>query len=464
MLSRAATFRCLKLMLAPGGIEWRLAENALLHSVTHGYEEGVALLVKKEVPEPLLVRVFQALVRTGRLGLPSYIETGNILLNLGVLRSILTPALLEICCDAAKNIPVEFIGLLVRYGADPMAGDLQCFIAAANKNDVACFEQLTALPFDLDLVVKAFINSIDEEDRLVEWIDRCLQRRSGAVGFQDPSLLLLVLERFSSGAKVLRQLTDHAESELQVADSVGLTPLCYATARGNTEAMRTLIEAGAAVDEGSLHIAARNLDTVGIKLLRAHGHDIYYPSPIFDGCPPLAELCPAAHGSGPRWESKLEAAIRELTPLLDHQWRSIHGKSIIHLAIDNPASAPAILNSLLRVSQARRSASRDEDYLYIDFSNDICYSPMQYVDRLCTEKTTEGCVSLVHLLKAHQFVDRYFAKFGAQPVGAVGLPKELEAVHNQEKQADWKQQQELRRLAVAEAQRVRLEVRISAVL
>jgi len=209
-------------------------------------------------------------------------------------------------------------------------------------------------------------------------------------------------------------------------DSAGLTPLCHATAAGNIDAMKILIEAGADVNDGSLHIAARNLDITCIKFLKNHDHDAGYPCIALDGRPPLAELCYAARGSGPRWEYRVELAIREFIPLHDvHRWRSLDGKTVLHLAIDNPTSAYPILGAFLRVSQLWRNPNRDDDYLYIDTGNYMCYSLTQYVNRLCPGKSSEERASLIHLLKSNQFVDRFYSEFGAQPMGAVGLPKEL---------------------------------------
>ncbi|KAK0749851.1 hypothetical protein B0T18DRAFT_461622 [Schizothecium vesticola] len=523
----------LESLLAVGGPVPPLAEDALSYAVTHAYVQDVAAMVRQGIPEPLLVSVFQSLARTGHLGSPQYIETAALLMNLRVPHRILTPTLLTVCSETATALPVEFISLLISHGADPMAEDARCIVAAAKKHHIACAERLMTAPsFRLDEAVRALISSIHDEEWLVRWVSLCLQR-SGA-RFLQHTLLRLALERFPSGATILRQLLDNGcepmmkcsckneigddttllmwalakdgraseevvldlldhplaaphfihpadgltamhlaaglgrlsvlrklvglqgEFHLQLPDSVGRTPLCRATEAGNAGAIAALMAAGAKVDDGSLHIAARSLDIASIKLLRSHGHDIHYPHAGLDGRRPLAELCFKASGSGPSWEFQAEAAIRELLPLPDPQWRPVHDKSFLHLAIDNKTSAHALVGAILRVSQLWRNPSRDDDYLYADLATGLFRSPTKYIEQLCPDKLSREKVSLIRLLKSQQFVDRFYAESGPQPPGAIGLPKEVADAVKEEKLAQWKQQQEFRRQEEAAAQHNRL--------
>lgn len=248
------------------------------------------------------------------------------------------------------------------------------------------------------------------------------------------------------------------EFHIQLPDSVGRTPLCCATEAGNVGAMTALMEAGAQVDDGSLHIAARNLDISSIRLLRGQGHDVHYPHAVLGGRRPLAELCFTASGSGRSWEFQVEAAIRELLPLPDPQWRPVHDKSFLHLAIDNKTSAHALLGAILRVSHLWRNPSRNDDYLYADLATGLFRSPTKYIDHLCPDKSSRERESLVRLLNAQEFVDRFYAETGPQPPGAVGLPKEVADAVKEEKQAQWKQQLEFQRQEKTAAQQHRLTV------
>ncbi len=210
----------LESMVTPGEVNWHLAGDALSFAVTHGYVAETAALVRGKTSESLLatsreaaldsllVTVLEALINTGRLDSPECVQTGTILLNLGLPREVLTSTLLSVCQNAATDLPVDFIGLLVDRGADPMVDNERCFISAAAKNDLFCVERLTSCSFDLDVVVGTLIHCIDDETRLVKWIDLCLQR-SDNLRLQDHSLLRLAIERFPSGTAILRQLVEN---------------------------------------------------------------------------------------------------------------------------------------------------------------------------------------------------------------------------------------------------------------
>ncbi|KAK1831232.1 hypothetical protein QBC39DRAFT_96289 [Podospora conica] len=524
----------LESLLAVGGTVRPLAEDALSYAVMHAYVDDVRAMVRRGIPESMLVSVFQSLIRTGSLDAPQYIETGTLLMSLKVPDDILTSALLDVCSEQATVLPSEFISLLIRHGADPMVEHARCIVTAAKKNHAVCFERLlTAQTFHLDVAVRALISSINDEKLVVHWVSICLQQ-SGGARFRQHSLLRLALERFPYGAALLGQLLDNGcepmlkcscknengdnttllmwaladdgraseevllnlvdhplnapqfihrqdgltamhlaagsgrlsvlskliklqgEFNIQLPDSAGLTPLCRATESGNAGAMTALIEAGAKVDDGSLHIAARNLDIPSIRLLRGHGHDPHYPHVNLDGRRPIAELCFTASGSGPAWEFQVEAAIRELLPLPDSKWRPTYEKSFLHLAIDNKSCARALLGVILRVSQLWRNPGRDDDYLYSVPATGRFYSLTQYVEQLCQNKRSREKESLIDLLKSQQFVDRFYAESGPQPPGAVGLPKEIADAVREDKQAQWKQQQDLRRQEEAAAHRSRL--------
>lgn len=199
----------LESLLAVDGTARPLAEDALSYAVTHAYVNDVAAMVRQGIPEPVLVSVFKSLVRTGNFDAPQYVETGALLMNLKVPDSILTWALLAVCSEGASDLPVEFISLLIKHGADPMAKDARCIVMAAKKCHIVCAERLMAAPsFRLDAAVRALISSIQDEKALVRWVCLCLQQ-SGGARLRQHSLLRLALERFPSGAIILRQLLDN---------------------------------------------------------------------------------------------------------------------------------------------------------------------------------------------------------------------------------------------------------------
>lgn len=233
--------------------------------------------------------------------------------------------------------------------------------------------------------------------------------------------------------------------EADLEESSGLTPLCYAASAGNIESMKILIRSGARTDDGSLHIAARWIRPQCVSLLIEHGHDLQFPMDSLAGRTPLAELCQAASGSGAKWERLVKQTMELLMPMFDHTWK-FYGKTVLHLAINNPTAAVPLLRSFLVTSSVRLHPTRDEDYLYVDAETRLHYSPTKYVEHLCGWKSSQETKDLVELLKAHRFEDRYFAPLGQQqPSRPEGLPPALFDVIQEQELADWENTQEMRR-------------------
>ncbi|KAH6886983.1 hypothetical protein B0T10DRAFT_607797 [Thelonectria olida] len=243
--------------------------------------------------------------------------------------------------------------------------------------------------------------------------------------------------------RVLRQLVDLGV-DIDLEETTGRTPLHLATESRNVECMTILLKAGAKPDDGSLHVAARSVDVECISLLKQHGHDVLFPMDLFNGRTPAAELCLNASGLGPRWAKSMQEAMKLLMPFPPHTWK-FDGKTILHLAIDNPNAAAPILGSLLYLSRVRESPGKDDDYLFTDTKSGLHYSPTMYVHHLCPSKDEPEKKELIKSLATHRFIDRYFAESGSQPLYATGLPQALRDAIVADKQADWKQKQELRR-------------------
>lgn len=230
--------------------------------------------------------------------------------------------------------------------------------------------------------------------------------------------------------------------DIDFEETTGRTPLHIATENRNLDCMSVLLKAGAKPDDGSLHVAARSVDVESIALLKKHGHDVLCPVDLFNGRTPVAELCRNASGLGPRWSKSMQEAMKLLMPFPPASWK-FDGKTVLHLAIDNPSSAAPILGSLLYLSRVRESPTKDDDYLFTD--GGLQYSPTMYVHHLCPSKSDEEKKELTKSLAMHRFVDRYFSEDGPQPQYATGLPQALRDAIVAEKQADWKHKQELRR-------------------
>jgi len=255
--------------------------------------------------------------------------------------------------------------------------------------------------------------------------------------------------------EVLNRLTALG-MDIHLENSERLTPLNEATLAGDINAMEILIKAGARSNDSSLQIASRRLHAEGIALLQAHGHDTQWPSDLLGGRPALAELCHAAHGSGPSWERLVEDTMGKLTPLLGPSWKFEGGRTVLHLIIDNPTSAIPILRAFLRVSKLVHNPRRDDEYLYVDLATGLHYSPTMYVKHRCPGKSERERTELTALLKSAQFTDRYYAKTGQQPHGYQGLPETLQREVEEQAQMDWKNDMEMRRAEMLSRNQMRL--------
>lgn len=101
-------------------------------------------------------------------------------------------------------------------------------------------------------------------------------------------LLHLAIE--NSRSQILQFLID-AGADVDLADEIGVTPLCSATRKKDLTSMRTLLEASDSSNDGSLHEAAHLVSRDAIELLLEYGHDPNFGSVRFEGRPPMFELC-----------------------------------------------------------------------------------------------------------------------------------------------------------------------------
>jgi len=106
-------------------------------------------------------------------------------------------------------------------------------------------------------------------------------------GHPEPLLHMAIRDR---RPLIVKCLVD-ARVDLDLPDDRGRTPLAHATEIGDVASMSVLLQAGAELDDDSLHTAARMLHTDAINLLMDNGHDPNKPSAKLQGRSPLAELC-----------------------------------------------------------------------------------------------------------------------------------------------------------------------------
>jgi Ankyrin repeats (3 copies) len=240
-------------------------------------------------------------------------------------------------------------------------------------------------------------------------------------------------------------------------DSNGITPLALASRLGNSAIMGHLLKADAAVDDGSLHDAARELRCDAMRVLIKYHHDVDFPSDRHDGRSALAELCLKAIDNGPRpeMEEAIECLIANGADIRLH----CMGKTIFHYALDSsdPISIlPVLLKILWKVIN-------EDCYLYTD--GQYTYSLTKYVEKGISLGPGVQREELIKLLKKKRAADRFWANFvdGLQPTDICGAPQHImdEANHQRirekrmsEQRVDALAQMELKRILVIEESKI----------
>jgi hypothetical protein len=229
------------------------------------------------------------------------------------------------------------------------------------------------------------------------------------------------------------------DADLSVRDANEWTPLCHASRNRDEKAVAILVQAGAAINDSSLHLAAKMAYPNIVSILLSAGHHPRYPSVAHNGRIPLACLCLESHGTGRDWELRLQQTLGLLAPLTDLKWRN-NNKSLLHFALDNDHNACEVTMRFIEVSGLWESSNLNDEYMFTD-QRELFYSPTQYVKLLCCSKEAIEKYLLIELLKDFGFTDRYYAELGNQPEGAVGFPPDIQA----QRKAEWEKEEVIRR-------------------
>ncbi|KAI0016860.1 ankyrin repeat-containing protein [Xylariomycetidae sp. FL0641] len=222
-------------------------------------------------------------------------------------------------------------------------------------------------------------------------------------------------------------------AEVDVTDAMGNSPLSLTSALGGdlaTTMMGNLLKAGAPINDGSLHNAARELNLQAMQVLVEYGHDPDFPSPLHGGRSALGELCLHAADTGPftaMKEKTMEKAINFLVKSGTDITLQSDGKSNLLLALESADPLPTT-KVLLKADMWRYVNKAFNQYSDGAFT----YSPTAYVKRVLP--ATAHTEALLALLKANRGTDVYYANAGPQPADAAGLPSILQ-LEEQERRA-----------------------------
>ncbi|TGJ84749.1 hypothetical protein E0Z10_g4040 [Xylaria hypoxylon] len=223
-----------------------------------------------------------------------------------------------------------------------------------------------------------------------------------------------------------------AGAEVDVADTLGNSPLSMATGMGGDLAvsmMSNLLAAGASKNDGSLHNASRELNIQAMQVLVEYGHDPDFPSPLHGGRSALAEICLHATDSvqmTTSTERMIEKAIQFLLQSGTDITIQSEGKSILLLALES-ADPLAMTRVLLRAV-----LWKDVNKPFNQYNNGkYIFSPTMYVQRVLPDSDKKA--DLLKLLRSNRCTDVYYAISGPQPNDSVGMPSHIQREEEERK-------------------------------
>ncbi|TLD20788.1 hypothetical protein E2P81_ATG08452 [Venturia nashicola] len=388
----------------------------------------------------------------------------------------------------------DLLRLMLANGADTGAEGGASFVAAASLEDTTLFEQLVQTHPNVEVLMPPLVRSIKSETKLVVLLTSCLGRLGSLLSSDDNELLFLAMQYHPRGHELMRFLLIHGcpgglprlekleptmvaenvtplllalhqprpgvtnpDFVAEISDSTALikatesgrhaiierlleldppidvsvrnnkkqSALWFACRNNDTTSVTMLLKAKARPNDGSLQEAARNVQPEIVSTLLAHGHDARL---AYTGLSPLADLCRNAIPSGPGWDSRAYRVIEKLFSSGTDPFETYgpQRKTILHLALDND-QALDITSVLLDFPQV---AAHINDDAFLFEQDGICYSPCKYAQTFYQGPTTGMRDTLRQILADRNCKPRLFSKKGAQPEGAIGVPKHIEDILN----------------------------------
>ncbi|QDS75019.1 hypothetical protein FKW77_005836 [Venturia effusa] len=228
---------------------------------------------------------------------------------------------------------------------------------------------------------------------------------------------------------------------VSVRNSKKQSALLLACRNNDSISATMLLKAKARPNDGSLHEAARQVQPELLSMLLAHGHDARL---AYAGLTPLADFCRNAIPSGSLWESKAYRVIEKLFSAGTDPFE-IYGpkrKTILHLALDNDY-ALEITSVLLEFPQISAQIN-DDGFLFEQ--DGVNYSPCKYVQTFYQGPPTGMRDTLKQMLADRNCRPRLFSNKGAQPEGAIGIPKHIEDMLNMQALLSLQATQDVKRM------------------
>ncbi|KAK2786024.1 hypothetical protein FQN52_008020 [Onygenales sp. PD_12] len=281
-------------------------------------------------------------------------------------------------------------------------------------DDKEGFEQVSLLLWAL----------LQPQQKISPYVIDCLLQNGANVNFQSTGSShtpLLVATKERTPDMVLKLI--QAGADVSICDKYERTPLLFASQRGQVTTVQHLLNAGATLDDGSIHEAARELYPGIVKMLIDYGHDPNFPSIAHDGRSALAELCFYASGTATAL-GKMRQTIDALVAGKASLTSQSSGKPLLLHALDNPTSSPTITKAILASGLWRHI--NDERNIYIQ--DGFAFSPTMYITKSLQSSPKDQASELLHILKSNGCRDVFYKidpTTGPQPPDMVNAPAEI---------------------------------------
>lgn len=205
--------------------------------------------------------------------------------------------------------------------------------------------------------------------------------------------------------------------------------------------IRFLLDAKASPNDGSLHHAARTVNSEAINLLLKHGHDPNYPLPRLDGRPPLFELVfqsplhlQTTHEPPAVKEKKMKLAIKALIDggaLTNARLPRAGNRSLLHHALDSPN--PCLTTKALLDAGEYKNINAEFNIFSDQGFN---FSPTKYVEKGASRGDKTQSPNLIQILKGFQAEDKLWKDHGPQPPDFCGAPKDLAVMETKRREVE----------------------------
>lgn len=315
-----------------------------------------------------------------------------------------------------RGYTVAVFDLLLKMGASPQQ-------KASMKIDEDAGEEMTSILIYV-LSRGAFVTS----DHAASLIQSLLQGQGEDVNFRTPKSQLTAITVAARRANygVLNNLVNcHADVNLLWRD---MSPLYLVSSRGDSEMAQCLIEAGAEINDGSLHEAAKYCNARLVGLIIKAGHNPNHPGPLHHGRNALSTLLASdvRQGESSRdMEKTIEKLVAGKAQIRGRQ----NGKSLLFLAMESP-QADHKTTALL--STCMGDLVNDDFNVYRH--GGLTQSALGYVKRdprFLGDAPTR--VRLIQILEAYGAIDIYYNERGPQRADytSATAPEDVKTRENQ---------------------------------